>query len=216
MTHVRRIPGHRAGDELSSAELLRQCGQKLTDVALWQTFHERFHKRITAYVIRTIAILRHNPDHDLVCDIVQDVYLRLLQNNGRAMSSFREETDFSVFAFLGRMTMRAVSDHFRPQQAGKRSAEIISIDDARRIEEDSRVDDLDISGILSWIDVDRLIQAEPDRRNATRNVLIFKLYYVEGLTVKEISQYPGFDLTESAIEVILKNLRVQLRKKMGR
>ena len=112
--------------------------------------------------------------------------------------------------------MRAVSDHFRSQQAGKRTAEIISIDDARRFEEESKVEDLDIGSILSWIDVARLIEADPDRRNATRNVLIFKLHYLEGLTVKEISQYPGFDLTEGAIEVVLKNLRMQLRKKMGR
>jgi RNA polymerase sigma factor (sigma-70 family) len=217
MTKVRKFLRHRADDGgLSAAELMRQCGQKLTDVALWQSFQERFHWRITTYVIRTIVILRRNPDRDLVCDLVQDVYLRLLRDNGRSMSNFREETDFSVFAFLGRMTMCAVSDHFRSQQAGKRTAEIISIEDARRIEEESNVESLDLTSILSWIDVARLIEADPDRRNAPRNVLIFKLHYVEGLTVREISQYPGFDLKEGAIEVILKNLRDQLRKKMGR
>jgi len=216
MTQTDRSHRQGPGDDLSSAELLRQCGQKLTDVVLWQAFHKRFHWRITTYVSRTIAILRRTPDRDTVCDLVQEVYLRLLQNNGRSMGGFREETDFSVFAFLGRMSMRAVSDHFRSEQAGKRTAEIISIDDARRIEEDKKVDDLDIGSILAWIDVARLIEADPDRRNAPRNVLIFKLHYIEGLTVKEISQIPGFDLTERAIETILKNLRVELRKKMGR
>ena len=216
MTEAGRFRRHGQGDDLSSAQLFRQCGERLTDVALWQSFQERFHWRITTYVIRTLSILRRNPDRDTVCDLVQEVYLRLLQNNGRSMSGFREETDFAVFAFLGRMSMRAVSDHFRSQQAGKRTAEIISIDDARRFEEESKVEDLDISSILSWIDVARLIESDPDRRNATRNVLIFKLHYLEGLTVKEISQYPGFDLTEGAIEVVLKNLRMQLRKKMGR
>jgi RNA polymerase sigma factor (sigma-70 family) len=202
--------------DLSSAELLRECGRKLTDVELWQAFQERFHTRITAYVVRALRFFRRNQDPDLVCDLVQQVYLRLLYNNGRAMSGFREETDFSVFAFLGRMSMSAVSDHFRPQQAGKRTAEIISIDEARRVEEDRPAPDLDVTAILSWIDVGRLIESEPDRRNATRNVLIFKLHYLEGLTVREISCYPGFDLTASAIEVILKNLREQLRRKMGR
>ena len=73
-----------------------------------------------------------------------------------------------------------------------------------------------MTAILSWIDVQRLIESEPDRKNATRNVLIFKLHHIEGLTMREISQYPGFDLTESAIEKILRNLRAQLRKRMGR
>jgi RNA polymerase sigma factor (sigma-70 family) len=197
---------------------MRECGRKLTDVALWQTFHEKFHRQITTYVVRTIWSLNGKGNIDLICDLVQDVYFRLLQNSGRAMSTFRGETDFSVFAFLGRTAMGVVSDFYRAQQADKRqTAEIISIDDARQAEERSNTaDDLDVSTILSWIDVNRLIESEPDHRNATRNVLIFKLHYVDGLTVKEIAQYPGFDLSDSAVEKILKNLRAQLKKRLGR
>ena len=163
-------------------------------------------------------MLHGKTDPDLVCDLVQDVYLRLLQNDRRIMSGFRGETDFSVFAFLGRTAMGVVSDYYRSQGAGKRRpAEIISIEEARRHEEEKGTpQDLDVTSILSWIDVRRLIESEPDRRNATRNVLIFKLHYVEGLTMREISQYPGFDLTEPAIEAILKNLRIALKKRMGR
>jgi RNA polymerase sigma factor (sigma-70 family) len=216
MTETNKFARRATRADLSSAELMRECGRKLTDVVLWQAFQERFHARITAYVVRSLSFFRRTQDSDLVCDLVQQVYVRLLLNNGRAMSGFREETDFSVLAFLGRMSMSAVSDHFRPQQAGKRTAEIISIDEARRVEEDKPAPDLDVTAILSWIDVGRLIESETDRRNATRNVLIFKLHYLEGLTVREISSYPGFDLTESSIEVILKNLREQLRRKLGR
>jgi len=207
-----------ADAEPSSADLMRECGRRLTDGALWEIFQKRFHRQVTTYVIRTIWMFHGKSDPDLVCDLLQDVYLRLLQNNGRAMSGFRGETDFSVFAFLGRMAMGVVSDYYRSQGAGKRRpAEIISIDEARRREEaGSSQQDFDVTSILSWIDVKRLIESEPDRRNATRNVLIFKLHYVEGLTVREISQYPGFDLKEPAIEVILKNLRMELKKRMGR
>lgn len=207
-----------ADADISSADLLRECGRKLTDASLWQIFQDRFHRQITTYVIRTIWMLHDKTDPDLVCDLVQDVYLRLLQSNGRPMSSFRGETDFSVFAFLGRMAMSAVSDYHRSQQARKRqTAEIISIEMVRRNEERiSTTGDADVTAILAWIDVQRLIESDPDRRNATRNVLIFKLHYVEGLSVREISQYPGFDLAESSIEKILINLRAQLAKRMGR
>lgn len=114
--------------------------------------------------------------------------------------------------------MGVVSDFYRARQADKRhTAEVISIDEARETEERSNTtEDLDVSTILSWIDVNRLIESEPDRRNAARNVLIFKLHHVDGLTVREISQYPGFDLSESAVEKILKNLRGQLKKRLGR
>lgn len=207
-----------ADNDVSSADLLRECGRRLTDAALWQEFQERFHRQLTVYVMRTIWKLNAKGNVDLICDLVQDVYLRLLQNNGRVMSGFRGETDFSVLAFLGRTAMGVVSDYYRARQAGKRqTAEIVSIDQARHQEERSNTaEELDVTSILSWIDVQRLVESEPDRRNATRNVLIFKLHYIEGLTVREISQYPGFDLTESAIEIILKNLRAQLKKRMGR
>ena len=219
MTEASRFRQRGAGNDISSADLLRECGRRLTDAALWKLFHDRFHRQITTYVIRTIWMLHGKTDPDLVCDLVQDVHLRLLQNNGRVMSGFRGETDFSVLAFLGRTVMGVVSDYYRSQQAGKRRpAEIISIEEARRHEaEEAEIPaELDVTAILSWIDVRRLIESEPDRRNATRNVLIFKLHYVEGLTVKEISQYPGFNLTEAAIEVILKNLRNELRRRIGR
>jgi RNA polymerase sigma factor (sigma-70 family) len=218
MTETSRFPQRGTGEEISSADLLRECGRRLTDAALWQAFQERFNRQITTYVIRTVWMLHGKTDSDVICDLVQDVHLRLLQNEGRVMSGFRGETDFSVLAFLGRTAMGVVSDYYRSQQAGKRRpAEIISIEEARRHEEHSKVPaDLDVTSILSWIDVQRLIDSEPDRRNATRNVLIFKLHYVEGLTMREISQYPGFDLTEAAIEVILKNLRTELKKRMGR
>jgi RNA polymerase sigma factor (sigma-70 family) len=208
----------RATGAISSADLLRECGRKLTDAALWQTFQDRFHRQITAYVIRTIWMLHGKTDPDLICDLVQEVYLRILQNSGRNLAAFRGETDFSVFAFLGRTAMNVVSDYYRSQQADKRqSAEIISLEDARRDEQRSNsADDADLTALLSWIDVKRLIESDPDRRNAARNVLIFKLHYLEGFTAGEISQYPGFDLTDRSIEMILNNLRTQLRKKMGR
>lgn len=218
MTDTGRFASRVPDSQMSSADLLRECGRRLTDASLWKIFHERFHRQITLYVIRTILMFRGKTEPSLVCDLVQDVYYRLLKNKGSMMIGFRGETDFSALAFLGRTTMGIVSDYFRSQQADKRRpAEIISFEQARR-EEASRDTpaDLDVTSILEWIDVQRLIDSEPDRRHATRNVLIFKLHYVEGLTVREISQYPGFDLTEGAIEVILKNLRNELRRRMGR
>jgi RNA polymerase sigma factor (sigma-70 family) len=217
MTEVTRFP---RGDtaNLSLADLLRLCGRKLTDPVLWELFQQRFHRLIATYTIRTLRAFHRMPDADLVCDLMQDVYLRLVRGDGRVLKAFRGETDFSVFAFLGRITMGVVSDYHRSQHAGKRQpAEVVSIEQARRGERREKLpDDIDVTSLLSWIDVGRLIESEPDRRNATRNVLIFKLHYVEGLTFKEISQFPGFNLTETAIAAILKNLRTQLKKRMGR
>jgi len=215
MTEGSKLSPSGSGQDLSSADLLRECGQKLTDFALWQTFQARFHRQITTYVIRSIRIFEGKADADLTCDLVQEVYVRMLQG---VMREFRGNSDFSTLAFLGRMTMNVVSDHFRSHLATKRRpAEIISIDEAREKEEiNSTSDNLDVTAILAWIDVNRLIESDPDHKNAARNVLVFKLYYVNGLSIREIAHYPTFNLTESGVEKVLRTLRAQLRKKLER
>jgi RNA polymerase sigma factor (sigma-70 family) len=214
MTEATRLLAGEPGANLPSADLMRECGQRLTDFALWQTFHVRFHRHITTYVIRSVRIFKGRADADLTCDLVQEVYLRLLQG---VMPEFRGDSDFSAQAFLGRITMNVVSDHFRSQMANKRRpAEIISIDEAREREElSSTAENLDITSILSWIDVNRLIESDPDHKNATRNVLVFKLYYINGLSTREIAQYDAFSLTESGVEKVLRTLRAQLKKRLG-
>jgi RNA polymerase sigma factor (sigma-70 family) len=210
----------RSGDaeETSSGDLVRECGQKLTDPALWQRFQDRFHRPIMTYVVRVMWNRFRKDSIEDAGDLVQEVYLRLVRNNGRLLRSFKGQTDFSVKAFLSRIAMSVVSDHYRSQLAGKRKpAEVISIEHARHRDEDppGSAVEINIPAVLSAIDVERLIEAESDRKNVMRNVLIFKLHYVDRFTVKEIAQFPGFGLKESAIDLILQNLRTSLRKRMG-
>jgi RNA polymerase sigma factor (sigma-70 family) len=203
-------------DNTSSADLLRECGQKLTDAVLWQQFEDRFHRTIMTYVLRVVR--SRSRDENLVDarDLVQEVYVRLIANNGRWLRSFKGHTDFAVKAFLSRVTVSVVSDFYRSERAEKRrSAEIISIDDARRQQDAGDAVDVNIPAVLSVIDVERLMDVELDRRNAARNVLIFKLHVVDGLTIKEIAQFPSFDLKEKAIGVIIQNLKTSLKKRMG-
>ena len=83
--------------------------------------------------------------------------------------------------------------------------------------ENARVDgtDLDaksIGALLSWIDVERVLNNDEDRKNATRNLLIFKLHYMDGFTASELSAFPGFSLTVSGIEAVLNRMRKKLRR----
>ena len=212
MTQPDHVSRRKAVPELSSAELLRECGARLTDRALWQTFQERFHKQIGTYVLRALWLRHVKANPDLICDLVQDVYLRLLNDRARILRTFRGSSDFSVLALLGRTAMSAVSDHYRSQHAAKRQAEVIPFDGREPLERAST--EIEVSSLLSWIDVERLMEADSDRRNAARNVLIFKLHYVDGFTIREISEFPAFALTAGAIEVILKNLRNRLKKRL--
>jgi len=201
-------------NEISSADLLRQCGEKLADRRLWEIFGMRFHRLIFVYLLRS---LRHHSKHDdvqeLVADLAQEVYVRLVRANGSMLRGFRGENDYSVAAFLARVCVSVVSDHFRQQEGTFRQAQnVISLEEARDAmrRSDEHQDELNISAILSWIDIQRVIESDPDQKNAQRNVLIFKLFYIDGLTAQEIAANPGFNLTESGVQGVLLRLRKRI------
>src|SRR5215831_7161981 len=93
----------RGSSEISAPELLRQCGLKLGDRALWELFQERFQKLIFLYLMRALKFHSKRDDvTELIPELAQDVYLRLVQNKGSMLRTFRGDSDVSVAAFLAR------------------------------------------------------------------------------------------------------------------
>ena len=212
---LRKQPG-----ETSAPDLLRECGTKLTDRALWNEFQERFLRLIFLYLHRA---LRHHGIHDdevdIVADLAQEVYLRLVQHDGRILRDFRGETEFSVMAFLGRISANIVTDYHRHITSERRGGQVVPIDLAKAAEpgkkglaESREFDTGSLSAILSWIDIERIVEADPDRKNARRNALIFKLHYIDGFSSAEIASFPGFELTKSGVDTILARLRKRIQE----
>ncbi len=217
--NVGRFRWQKSG-ETSAADLLRECGEKLTDRILWTKFQERFQGLIFLYLMRVLRMRRIQDDvSGIVPDLAQDVYMRLVQNDGRILRSFRGTTEFSVMAFLARISSSVVQDYLRQQSSEKRRAQVIPIESAKNGEitafrsvESPEFDPNSISSILAWIDIERIVEGDPDRKNARRNALIFKLHYIDGFEAGEIAKFPGFELSKSGVETILARLRKRIQK----
>src|SRR5438067_13301005 len=118
--NIRRFRWQKAGDA-SAADLLRECGERLTDRVLWTKFQERFQGLIFLYLMRALRLRRIQDDvSDVVPDLAQEVYVRLVQHDGRILRSFRGATEFSVMAFLARVSFSVVQDHQRQITSEKR------------------------------------------------------------------------------------------------
>ena len=50
-------------------------------------------------------------------------------------------------------------------------------------------DSSQLSAILAWIDMERIVEGDPDRKNARRNALIFQLHYINGFEAGEIAGF---------------------------
>ena len=217
--NVGRFRWHQTGDA-APGDLIRECGQKLTDRALWNKFQERFQGLIFLYLMRALRLRRIQDDAaDIVPDLAQEVYVRLVQRDGQALRSFRGTTEFSVMAFLARISSSVVQDYQRKLMSEKRRANVVPIETAKAGEtaglhwtDSTEFDSTTLTSILSWIDIERVVEGDPDRKNARRNALIFKLHYIDGFEAGEIAQFPGFELTKSGVETVLARLRKRIQK----
>ena len=122
-------------------------------------------------------------------------------------------------AFLARISSSVVQDHQRQLMSEKRRANVVPIETAKagemasgRSANSTEFDSSTLSSIISWIDIERIVEGDPDRKNARRNALIFKLHYIDGFEAGEIAKFPGFELSKSGIETILARLRKRIQK----
>src|SRR5712671_1550607 len=153
-----RFRWHKPG-ETPAADLLRECGQKLTDRVLWKKFQERFQGLIFLYLMRALRLRRIQDDvADTVPDLAQEVYVRLVQRDGQALRTFRGTTEFSVMAFLARISSSVVQDHQRQLMSEKRRANVVPIETAKagevaggRSADSMEFDSSTLSSIISWI-----------------------------------------------------------------
>ena len=215
--NVRRFRWRKSG-EISAPDLVRECGDKFTNPELWRQFQEHFQGLIFKYVMRALYLNRISDDvAGIVPDLVQEVYVRLVQHDGRVLRSFKGTTEFSVMAFLGRVSTSVVQDYQRQITSDKRSAHVIPIDHAtaaelsrKKLADAPESDSSQLSSILAWIDVERVVEGDSDRKNSRRNALIFQLHYIHGFDSGEIANFPGFGLTKSGVQAILARLRKRI------
>jgi RNA polymerase sigma factor (sigma-70 family) len=217
--NVRRFRWKKSGGS-SAPDLVRECGERLTDRELWRQFQEQFQGLIFTYVMRSLRLRSVQDDiAGIVPDLAQEVYLRLVQNEGRALRLFKGTSEFSVRAFLAKISASVVHDYQRHTLRDKRGAQIIPIDGVAAAElnrkkstEAPEFDPSQLSAILAWIDMERVVEGDPDRKNARRNALIFQLHYIDGFKSGEIARFPGFGLTEAGVQTILARLRKRIQE----
>jgi DNA-directed RNA polymerase specialized sigma24 family protein len=111
-------------------------------------------------------------------------------------------------AFLAKISATVVQDYYRHGGREKRRGQVVPID---AIKESPEFDTNALGSILSWIDVERVVEGDPDKKNARRNAIIFKLHYVDGFSSAEIARFPGFDLTQAGVETVLGRLRKRIQ-----
>ena len=210
----------------SDSELFAHCGRG-ADAAAWDEFVARFNRRIVGYVIRERRARGINGGADeaeVVGDLTQEVYLRLLAHDRRALRNFRGESDLAVVAYLARVVRAVVGDQLRRDRSQKRAARLVSItevpgDDQKPVGETLKADDRAAPDRLmrERLVVERLqtLLHASGGANATRDAMVFQLHVLEGLSAREIAAIPSLQMSLAAVETVLHRTRDRLRSIIG-
>jgi RNA polymerase sigma-70 factor (ECF subfamily) len=166
----------------------------LRDAAAWDEFIRRFHGATFAAVLRTGR--RFAQFHRGLCeDLVQETYLKLSANGAKALREFVPRHPGSATCYLQVIAIRVTHDYCRKK-------------DFHRLRELPP----DTPGIpapdkTEWLTLQSEIGGLLRKLATPRDCQIFWLYYVQGVTAREIAGVPCMGLTVKGVEGVLVRLK---------
>jgi RNA polymerase sigma factor (sigma-70 family) len=216
--------------ELTVTELLKKCAQRPPDEAAWAEFVRRYHSVIRTKVAKTFNRKARNetdrrpqfPD-DLIEDLIQGVYMRLIGEKSRAIKQFEGLHENSIYQYLGIISTNVVLDYFREAKALKRPKISLSLDEMVEKTGDStlRKDSLtefdanpasDPNSTFFREEIEAALKRAVTGRHRERDITIFKFRFYDGLTLEEIRQIMNLDLSPISIGSILNRIIAKLKR----
>jgi RNA polymerase sigma factor (sigma-70 family) len=220
----------------TNRDLIARCAEAGPEDPAWPEFFARFHGRLRLIVYRSLVAeasraggLDVGSLRDLHLDLVQEAYLKLLAGERRALARFRGRSESSIYTYLASIAVNVVRDHFKKLRALKSPRAALSLDGpgfaADGPLEGARLGDRIQSPGPSPEDAARASelrrQIEQALEQATRggaagrDRLVFRLYFLERLSIDEIAACRGVGLTSSGVEKCVRRLREAVRKVLG-
>jgi RNA polymerase sigma factor (sigma-70 family) len=197
------------------AELLERCSRRPADEVAWEEFVRRFHPIIRLSVIKAYnqkmrAEHKQQPSEDLIDDLVQLVYSKCIENRSEALRRFKGKHERSIFQYLAIISINIVRDHFRAINAQKRPKITISLDELS--EAGLPVTRAD----LTMEEIESALRRSVSWRHPSRDMLIFKLRYMEGLTLEEIIKVMNLNISAAALNLILKRITERMKSLLAK
>ncbi len=199
----------------NEAQLLRHCAQRGNERA-WSEFIQRFGGQLQATVRYSLRRCGEAPSTDGVEELLQEVYCRLLENDGRHLRDCRGERDSEIAAYLARIAETVVRDQFRRRRALKRGGNCPVV---RQIDKaDSMATPFDTRGCPERRALARShllalferYRAQGPRRRQERNLQVLLWSLVEGWTSREIAAALPGRPSPSSVNSLLYRLRRRL------
>jgi RNA polymerase sigma-70 factor (ECF subfamily) len=196
-------------------ELARACARS-ANAKEWEEFLRRCAPVAAMVAGRITRMWMGTASPSIVDDIVQEVFLKLCEQERRILRDFKPRGEDSFFGLLRVVAASVANDYFRRQHSEKRGGKVVTL----AIDEDP-TSPLPIpgqtSGEMQWSvllsELDQKLRSAPGP-SCERDRSLFWLYYLQGLTAEEIADLPGSDLSAKGVESALRRVTSWLRKEL--
>ncbi len=201
---------------LAGPSLFRHCADHPDDAELWGEFVRRYNPLLVRSVIYAWRKCGQGnfPPPDLAEDLLQDVYVKIVQHNFRLLQNFQGNTEEEANAYLARTAINQTISFLRGN-ANKPWADEFSLEEF--LGEDGEEAGLPLN-LTQWqrgmseTELIEILEKCFDGPNRNRDVLIFLLHFRDGYTSEEISKMGFCALKATSINNLLVEMKKKLRK----
>jgi RNA polymerase sigma-70 factor, ECF subfamily len=193
-------------------DLAKACARS-ANAAEWLDFVRRCSPLASVVALRVSRMWVATPSPAVVDDIVQDVFLKLCENERRILREFEPRGEDSFFGLLRIVTTSVASDYFRGLSSMKRGGKVVTIS---LLEEEGQfpVDSLRPAARMQQdtllAQLDQKLRSAPEAISE-RDRALFWLYYLQGYTAEEIACLSASGLTAKGVESALRRVTTWLR-----
>jgi RNA polymerase sigma factor (sigma-70 family) len=187
--------------------------------ATWEGFIARFDRPLGAAVRRALARFGLRPRRELVEDLVQEAYCRLLEA-GPLPGDFRGRSDREVTSYLSRIARSLVVDRLRSRRAVKRGGDWRRVpagsgglegDVVARVADPApSPEDRLLAGERRRLFLDRCRRSAGSGRVGRRNLRILELALLEGWSSREIAREVGGGMRASSVDTLIHRMKRRL------
>jgi RNA polymerase sigma-70 factor (ECF subfamily) len=179
----------------------------------WEQF-VRAVSPVVALAARRVSSVWGDSSEGTVSEIVQEVFLKLCEDERRILREFDDRGNDSFLKLLRMITASVGTDHFRRVRAEKRGGNSHPVP----LESHLHAEDVSDAGAMAAVEwpslisqLDGLLMLYP-KTVSERDRNLFWLYYRQGLTAEAISRIPAIGLSAKGVESALLRLTRLLRE----
>jgi RNA polymerase sigma-70 factor (ECF subfamily) len=198
-------------------DLAKICAHS-ADASEWEEFVRRCAPLASLVALRISRMWLSGPSPATVDDIVQEVFLKLCEQERRILRDFEPRGEDSFMGLLRMVSASVATDYFRRLYSAKRGGKVVTmplVEEGPQLPAASAKPAAQMRQSALLAQLDGKLRSTPEVIGE-RDRAFFWLYYRQGFTAEEIAGLAASGLTAKGVESALRRVTIWLRGEIER